>query len=555
MNIERSDIHEKEIVELLSFVEIKKYYEVEQRKKIQGIIHGESARDYLTDLERFIGKLKKVKFSDNEVMTLENMLETIEVVTDFSDTNIPTPIPEINEMLNGGGKSGGIARQAVTIYAARVNEGKSIGAINFAVHAAKQGYKTLFISLEGKKRQPVIRAISNLTELQTKMISSYRDNKREESPKDAKSFFGAEMIEKIKDYEEKYGDRIRLMNLIDDATIENISSVVKERYQEEKFDLLVVDYGQLVRTNMKFAKRDQEITHVFRELEILSTLLNIATLVPMQFNREGQKRFDEQAAEGDLYVTYDKYHIAECINAVNTADCMLSWNATKAERASSRGRVAILKQRDGVVDYQVGIEGRWDVLNPFKGKVYYKGFGDANSGTEYVAKENIKLSFKGDGPKVEMNLEELIQNFPYLKSIIDLTENIDVTDLKGYLDRNKSLFLKRKSIDDTKKALKEELKQREEGDYTDIGVIDENILRTETVLSQYEAQFEDMSSSDMQKKFLALRNKLLQMEEDLLNNLEEKREELKPFLNQKTTQIFKIKFVIQSLILFEKAHE
>jgi len=183
------------------------------------------------------------------------------------NTAISTGLQQLNNALNGGWQA-----PDLIILGGRPSMGKTQLAVHFAKNAGLQGDECLFVSIEMTKIQLIIRMIT-----ENEGIDFYRLKT------------GQLSREEWQLVNEKVGELERLnLSIADSHNVRNLNTIKSlARRQKRKGDLklLIIDYLQLIETNMKFGTRDLEIGYITRNLKSLAKELNIPIILLAQLNR------------------------------------------------------------------------------------------------------------------------------------------------------------------------------------------------------------------------------------------------------------------------------
>ena len=110
-----------------------------------------------------------------------------------------------------------------------------------------------------------------------------------------------------------------------------------DRYEAKgtKFDLVVVDYADIMAPNFRFNDVIENSTSIYMDLRAIAQEKNVAMLTATQTNREGYKATVAKAE-----------HVAEDFNKVRTVDLMISINITDEERAKGEARLYFAASRN-----------------------------------------------------------------------------------------------------------------------------------------------------------------------------------------------------------------
>lgn len=180
---------------------------------------------------------------------------------------VPTHLPCLNKTLDGGFRGG-----ELNILGARPSMGKTQHALAMAQAAAVAGEDCLFISIEMTLVQLITRLILeddsiNRTNLRTGQMTT-----QEWSSMDKRmgELFDIKLLI-VDNYE------IRFLN--------NIKTEARRLHRQGKLKFMIIDYLQLIKTNLKFQSRQLEVAYITGELKSLAKELNIPILALAQLSR------------------------------------------------------------------------------------------------------------------------------------------------------------------------------------------------------------------------------------------------------------------------------
>lgn len=183
---------------------------------------------------------------------------------------VPTPWPEVNELLGGGFHPG-----RSYLIAARPGAGKTTGGLNIAAGAAEGGFASLVVSAE-----------MTSFEVTGKILAAGGAAEYGEIVKYAMS---QETYRRV----HEYGDSFRDMPLwvIDrpGLTIEYIATVCRSLRRKHGLALAFIDYLQLVEATSRKVVREQQVAHISKSIKLLAKELSIATVTAAQLNRDNSK--------------------------------------------------------------------------------------------------------------------------------------------------------------------------------------------------------------------------------------------------------------------------
>lgn len=378
--------------------------------------------------KKFVSNIDDISFSSSDLISMDSFVDIIEEYADSSAANIPLGIPELDRELNGGGEGGGAARQEIVAWISGTNDGKSIALGSITSNAVRSGFKVRTFAFEGRKLQTPIRIISNLAQLSAKKIANYRSFRARTPDGNMSGWFSADEIKKIEDAQELYGKMFKVIHAIKSSEIENVEAAAIEEYKKEPYDVLIIDYGQLVESIKTFHKEHELLMYVFRRLEKLAAQLNVAIHVAMQVNRDGLRDLAEEVKDGEDFPTYKMSHVAGGYGTLKTAGCVIAISRTQIERNLGQARFTILKQREGIVGVEVGIKAKFDQANMTEGERYrYFHPIEAAMGasTDLFSKPNptlnkIENSIKSEVGAETFDLQKAISSNPYLKQLSNI---------------------------------------------------------------------------------------------------------------------------------------
>lgn len=272
-------------------------------------------------------------------------------------TAIPTGLKELDKQLNGGWRS-----PDLIILGGRPSMGKTQFAVHFSKHASMNGNETLFISIEMTKIQLIIRMITEHDGIDFYKLKTGQLSNEEWS-------FIDEKVTEISRMKLFIADNPQIRNL------SNIKSLARKTSRKSGLKLLIIDYLQLIRTNIKFGTRDLEIGYITGELKNLCKELNVPIIVLAQLNRpiKGVK------------VTSPKLEdLRESGNIEQDADIVIfphrpTYYDKEAEDEDgkswiNRGGLIIAKHREG----EIGIKVLFQHDNSFK-KIWDDGYNFYNN--------------------------------------------------------------------------------------------------------------------------------------------------------------------------------
>lgn len=503
IEVENSEPHKKELVNLLTVVKSAVAY-----KKLSAMIRTgnyDKILDMPATMAALVEELQKIKFDESDVIEMDNWVKIVTDYADDSNSNIPTGIEELDRELNGGGKHGGIARQGITLFISQVNDAKSIGVLSIEANAVRAGYRVLHFNLEGKRLQPPMRIISNLSEIPMRRLQKFREYIKDGNLAVLKNYLSPEEYARLVEGAKKHGENMKIVHDIKDTSVETICARAREIYKVWPFDMITIDYGQLMTSVKTFSRPDLELGHIFREVESLVSELNAAGLIPMQVKAEAAKKLNEEAENGVKYPVFGKYSVGDSKKTIDTADCAITWNRTNEERAQRKGRYCILKQREGITGLQVGVQPEWSTMNLTKGERYYYGMGEEESSSLEDTFGKFESAFKEGGfseavkENVSRDLAEMVESSNFLKNAAAISDLGGLEHFKSRLELARSLQEKMAKAQRGLEGADPESEAKIYDEIEDLRSQKEGIWEDEKFLEIYQNHFEDTEKLLLQK--------------------------------------------------------
>lgn len=215
---------------------------------------------------------------------------------------------------------GGLEGGDVTIVAARPGVGKSAITTQIIGNMAKKGYKIAYYNLEMNNSQIYERYVSK-----TSGIGLTRVRR-------AKCFLN--------------GEKEQFDNANDELETYPIDVYDKTSYVEEiraecrhqRYDVIVIDYLQLVKTKRRYANRASEVGEMSKQLKALARELHIPIILLSQLNRVSEQKETKEPTMSELRESGDIEQDASNI--------ILMWNLDEARKYKG---LKIEKQRQGIV--------------------------------------------------------------------------------------------------------------------------------------------------------------------------------------------------------------
>lgn len=181
------------------------------------------------------------------------------------DNGIRTGFYELDEILLGLNKGD------VTVLGARPACGKSVFALNIALNVSEKGKRVAFFNLEMTDAQMYERILCHYSEIGLTRIRKAISYLNDEKPKIDKA---REKITKNK-------------NLII-YTGSFTAGEIKNKCNNQNFDLIIIDYLQLVKADRNYGNRVAEVGDISKTIKALAMELEVPVIALSQLNRQLQ---------------------------------------------------------------------------------------------------------------------------------------------------------------------------------------------------------------------------------------------------------------------------
>tara|TARA_R110002074_G_scaffold86408_2_gene190815 strand:- start:4165 stop:5484 length:1320 start_codon:yes stop_codon:yes gene_type:complete len=234
---------------------------------------------------------------------------------------IPTGI----ELLDAHLFHRGWGRKELTLIMGGAKAGKTTALIDAARACSMNGLSALYVTLEVSSEIVAERLDANISEFNySALISGALDVEKRINAAKAKA--GPLIIHEYPSGTLTPAGLSRLVN--------------KYKADGMTFDLIVVDYADLMAPNHRNTEARENSREIYIDLRAIAQEHNAAMLSATQTNREGMKAAVQRME-----------HVAEDINKVRTADLLITLNQTEDEKVSKQMRLflaASRNQADGI---------------------------------------------------------------------------------------------------------------------------------------------------------------------------------------------------------------
>lgn len=230
-----------------------------------------------------------------------------------SEGNVKTGFYKLDDCL------GWLEPGDVTVIGARPAVGKSAIVTQIIGNMAKKGHRVGYFNLEMNESQVYERFVARLAELSLTRVRR------------AKSFLGGEEEAFNKANEEMSGYDVVI------STGSKSISEVRAESRHQRFDVIVIDYLQLIKADRRYANRASEVGEISKAIKGLASELHVPIILLSQLNRVSESKETKEPTMAELRESGDIEQDASNI--------ILMWNISEKNR-SFKG-LKVEKQRQG----------------------------------------------------------------------------------------------------------------------------------------------------------------------------------------------------------------
>ena len=249
---------------------------------------------YITseNLDKTIEKIEYALFNLNQENSIKKIYSSAEIIDEvFSEikskikknesSGFESSFNDFDAILQGFQKSD------LIIIAGRPSMGKTAFALNLARNIIlKYNVPFIIFSLEMSRQQIIYRFLSTETNINSNRLKSGKMNKLEWETLSI-------AMKKISELPIYIDDNPNL-------TILDIRSKLKKITNINKDTIIIIDYLQLMKVNLKLENRVQEISYITRNLKILAKEFQIPIILLSQLSRNVESRINKRPMLSDL---------------------------------------------------------------------------------------------------------------------------------------------------------------------------------------------------------------------------------------------------------------
>jgi replicative DNA helicase len=244
------------------------------------------------NLEKILEKIENALFNLNEENSSQKIYTAAEIIDEvFNElqnkleknqtVGLETSFKDLDSIIQGFQKSD------LIIIAGRPSMGKTAFALNLARNIVlKYNVPLLIFSLEMSRQQIIYRFLATEANINSNRLKSGKMNTLEWKTLTIS-------MEKISELPIYIDDNPNL-------TISDIQTRLKKVFKKNNNGLIIIDYLQLMKVNLKLENRVQEISYITRNLKILAKEFNIPILLLSQLSRNVESRINKRPMLSDL---------------------------------------------------------------------------------------------------------------------------------------------------------------------------------------------------------------------------------------------------------------
>lgn len=224
-------------------------------------------------------------------------------------------------------KLGGLEGGDVIVLAARPGVGKSAIVTQIIGQMAERGKNVAYFNLEMGESQVYERFLSRLAELEL-----VRVRRAKEFLKDEQSRF------------DRANDKLMNYNVMVSTGSKTVGEI-KNIARNQKFDCIVIDYLQLVKSERKFSNRASEVGEISKSIKALAMELKVPIILLSQLNRTSEHTETKEPEISELRESGDIEQDASII--------ILLWNISKDSHKAKGLKIGKNRQGElGKIGYE-----------------------------------------------------------------------------------------------------------------------------------------------------------------------------------------------------------
>lgn len=278
------------------------------------ILKRENYEDY-EKIKNLIDNAFRISFDEKfyDYFSEEKIRERLE--EDEVKLRYPTGISRLDVILEGG-----LGRGEMGIVGGVSGFGKSMLLQNFAVNCVLLGKKVLYYTFEEKEIEVAKRFDKIFTKMSSELIRLNKDK------------FVNELLKILREAKGKLLIKFNPPYSITPYTIKNdLESLM---LKEDKINMVIVDYGQLLKSPQKYEQKWQELVYIYELLSSIALEFDIPLWTAVQLSKMAMKK-----------ETPDLLYVSGARDIVNCAQIVVMIAQNEEERKEGIARLFIAKAR------------------------------------------------------------------------------------------------------------------------------------------------------------------------------------------------------------------
>lgn len=278
------------------------------------ILKRENYEDY-EKIKNLIDNAFRISFDEKfyDYFSEEKIRERLE--EDEVKLRYPTGISRLDVILEGG-----LGRGEMGIIGGVSGFGKSMLLQNFAVNCVLLGKKVLYYTFEEKEIEVAKRFDKIFTKMSSELIRLNKDK------------FVNELLKILREAKGKLLIKFNPPYSITPYTIKNdLESLM---LKEDKINMVIVDYGQLLKSPQKYEQKWQELVYIYELLSSIALEFDIPLWTAVQLSKMAMKK-----------ETPDLLYVSGARDIVNCAQIVVMIAQNEEERREGIARLFIAKAR------------------------------------------------------------------------------------------------------------------------------------------------------------------------------------------------------------------
>lgn len=263
---------------------------------------------------------------DKPVSVMQDLEERENIYKEFNVSRVPSGLAPLDTATNGG-----LSKGEVGLLAARSGSGKSTFMANLSVYYSKNGYNVFHVSLEELASMMLLRFDRLYFKAETKTVLEADGSIRQ-------SFLNwANKLYSTIDAEGVVGKLVMYKGTPQTITVDKLRQIIlsSERELKLKYDVVIVDYPDLLLNKHNTGNESADGGHLFEDLRSLAQELNVVMWTATQLNRTTSSA--DLLTLDNIEGSYRKKNVVEFAGTINVS---------KAERDNGYMRIYLDKLRN-----------------------------------------------------------------------------------------------------------------------------------------------------------------------------------------------------------------